>query len=277
MVTAGSVDGAASQIRPEHGALPLTILPGEHAVEVSWRAAAGAGWLLSPAPVDLHTPARNITTRLTLPPRRWVLGAYGAGVGPVFQYWLELALFVVLASVLGRLASSPLRVFEWLCLGLGLSILSWWVLLLVAAWLYALRWREQRSATALGNHRFNLMQAALGLLTLSAALALVLCGVRYGLRGTPDMGVGSTEAASTYTWFNDATPAALPQPLLISVPLSVYRALMFAWSVWVAVALARWLRRSWMGLTREGLWRRQPPLAAVATGEDAPPAAVPNP
>ena len=280
MVTAVSVDGAPSQIRPERGELPLTILPGEHAVEVNWRAPAGADWLLRPAAIDLHAPASNITTEVTLPPRRWVLGAYGAGVGPVFVYWLELVLFVVLAWRLGRLGSSPLRVAEWLWLGLGLSMLSWWVLLLVAVWLYALRWREQYSAAALSAARFNLMQAALGLLTLGAVLALVLCGVRYGLRGTPDLGVGVVDPASTFTWFNDATRAALPQPVLISVPLLVYRVLMFAWSVWVAVALARWLRRSWMGLTREGLWRLAPGSAAAAEGSagvGAPPAAVPNP
>jgi hypothetical protein len=107
-----------------------------------------------------------------------------------------------------------------------------------------MRWRERMTTSqAPTRRRFNILQVVLAALTVVAVTSLVFSGVRYGLLATPDMGVtGPGSYRSTFTWFVDRTSATLPQPTVYSVPMWVYRTIIFAWALWIALALARWLR-----------------------------------
>lgn len=265
-VTHVAVDGSPTQIRPEGGELPLSILPGQHTVSIGWRSQQGESPASSPDAVDLRAPSGNVATNIALPADRWPLVAFGAGVGPAFLYWGELLVFIVVASLLGRWPQSPLRTTEWLLLGLGLSTLSWSVLVTVAAWLFAMRWRERwRGAHRVTRWQFNLLQCALAVLTLVAVATLILSGVRYGLLASPDMGVaGPGSGDHTFGWFLDRTASALPRPVVYSLPLWVYRAIMFAWALWVALALARWLRFAWRAWSSGGFWRGEAPTLPAA-------------
>src|SRR5262249_42061432 len=151
--------------------------PGEHNVTVAWEMPDGASLRTRPAAVDLQSAASNVRTVVTLPEDRWPLFALGHGVGPALLYWSELAVFLVAAVLLGRWNRSPLRTHEWLLLGLGLSTLSWFVLLLVAVWLFAIDWRERWPAEVV-RWRFNSVQVLLALLTVIAVAALVFWGIR---------------------------------------------------------------------------------------------------
>jgi hypothetical protein len=265
IVTRVFVDGDSVAIRPEGGQLALSVLPGEHTVGLDLRSNRGESFAARPELIDLHTSASNVQTSLSLSANRWPLFALGKGVGPAFLYWGELLVFMVVAIVLGRLPNSPLRTGEWLLLGLGLSTISWTVLLLVAVWLFAMHWRERSTASqVLTPRQFNARQVALAALTFVAVTSLVFSGVRYGLLATPDMGVtgpgshGSTStwfAGNTFSWFVDRTSTALPQPTVYSVPMWVYRTIMFAWALWIALALARWLGFAWRAWSSGGYWR----------------------
>ncbi|TLY96779.1 MAG: hypothetical protein E6K44_01255 [Gammaproteobacteria bacterium] len=210
-----------------------------------------------PDTVDLRAPSSNVMTTLALPADRWPLVAIGGGVGPAFLYWGELLVFLVVATLLGRWPRSPLRTSEWLMLGLGLSTLSWRVFVTVAAWLFAMSWREQwRGAYDLKRWQFNMLQCALAALTLFAVTSLVFSGVRYGLLASPDMGVtGPGSSGNTFSWFVDRAASTLPHPVVYSLPLWVYRTIMFAWALWIALALARWLRFAWRAWSAGGTWR----------------------
>ena len=165
IVTRVAVDGESVAIRPDGGELALSVLPGEHDVELAWRSSTGESFAAKPAPVDLHTSASNVQTSVSISSNRWPLFALGEGVGPAFLYWGELLVFLAIAIVLGRLSNSPLSIAEWLLLGLGLSTISWTVLLLVAVWLFAMRWRERTAASqVLTPSRFNVLQVVLGIL-----------------------------------------------------------------------------------------------------------------
>jgi hypothetical protein len=206
--------------------------------------------------VDLRTPASNIETAVVLPADRWVLFATGPGVGPAILYWSELVAFIATAWLLGRYRRSPLRTHEWLLLGLGLSTLSWLVFAFVALWLLAMRWREHWKPSDVSVWRFNAVQILLVLLTLSAVATLVFAGIRQSLLASPDMGVaGVGSGDDTFRWFLDQAASGLPRPLIISVPMWVFRAVMFAWALWVVVALARWLRWAWSAWKTNGFWR----------------------
>ena len=255
-VTQVTVDGTEVPLRPTDGKLPLALLPGAHGITVSWTTAAGVAFRLRPDPVNLNSPASNVRTTLRLPDNRWPLLAFGGGVGPAVLYWGELIVFIIAAWLLGRSSQSPLKTHEWLLLGLGLSTLSWPVLLGVGAWLFSMRWREQWDGGELPRWQFNSVQVLLALVTVIAVSSLVFSGIRYGLLAQPDMGIaGLGSGGNTFAWFQDQTRSALPSPTVISVPMWIYRLLMFAWAFWIALALARWLRFAWHAWTARGFWR----------------------
>ncbi len=244
-VTALEIDGKPASLRPERGELSLALLPGEHSIEVRWMDSNPVRSFTRLPAVDLHAPAGNVTTTIESGPDRWVLFAFGSGLGPAILYWAELGVFLIVATLLGRWPASPLRTREWILLGLGLSMLSWAVLMLVAVWLWAMRWRAGW-AGEVGRWRFNLTQSALAVLTVCAVGALVLAGIRQALVSAPDMSIaGDGSAAGVLAWFVDHTAGPLPRPEVISAPLWLYRLLMFAWAFWAAAALLRWTRGAW--------------------------------
>jgi len=255
-VTQVVVDGAEVPLRPTGGELPLGLLPGAHSIGVNWTTTAGATFRVQPDAVDLNSPASNVRTTVRLPEDRWPLLAYGGGVGPAILYWGEVVVFLIMAWLLGRSQHSPLRTHEWLLLGVGLSTLSWSVLVAVGVWLFLMRWREKWDGSALPQWQFNAVQLLLALFTFFAVSSLVFSGIRYGLLAQPDMGVvGPGSGGNTFAWFMDQTTSALPQPSVISAPMWIYRLLMFAWAFWIAVALVRWLRFAWHAWTAREFWR----------------------
>src|SRR5262249_10948695 len=138
----------------------------------------------------------------------------------------------------------------------------------VAVWLFAIDWRERWPA-AVGRWRFNSVQVLLALLTVAAVAALVFWGIRESLLASPDMGVsGPGSYGGMFQWFVDRSASALPRPAILSVPMWVYRTLMFAWALWLVLALLRWLRWAWRAWKSNGLWRGKPaaPAAAIAAG-----------
>ncbi|HNS26483.1 MAG TPA: hypothetical protein PKN91_00025 [Steroidobacteraceae bacterium] len=254
-ITSVTVDGEALALRPENGELSIPILPGEHTVTVSSTHASGVATIVKPEPLDLGAPASNVRTTLSLPANRWALFAAGDGVGPAILYWSELVAFLLTAWLVGRSGRSPLRTHEWVLLGLGLSTLSWGVLALVAIWLFAMKWREGWAGQVV-RWQFNTVQVLLAVLTYWAVTALLFYGIRDGLLSTPDMGVtGPGSGGNRYSWFLDRTGGALPRPMVLSLPLWVFKSLVFVWAVWAAFAVLRWLRAAWNAWKSGGYWR----------------------
>jgi hypothetical protein len=256
-VNSVSFDGRPQQLRPEKGELPLSLTPGAHSLQIVWEEPRDVGMHTQPSPVSLQTPASNINTLVQLPDSRWVLAAWGPGVGPAVLYWGELVVFIAVAWLLGRWTHSPLRFTEWLLLGLGLSTQSWFVFSLTAVWLVAMRWRERWQPPAeLARWRFNAVQVVLAIFTFIAILTLVFSGIRNGLLAQPDMHISGTGSAyAGYSWFQDQTAGVIEGPSIYSVPMWVYRALFFAWASWMAFALVRWLRWAFNAWKANGLWR----------------------
>jgi hypothetical protein len=253
-VTQVTNDGAPVPVRPDKGKLSLSLLPGAHSIAIQWTAPRGAGVATRPDRIDLGSEAANITTAVSLPEDRWILFVHGPGVGATLLYWGELCIFALVAAGLALLPRSPLRFHSWLLLGLGLSTLSWWVFAGVAAWLLVMRWRRDWNHDAFPRWPFNVVQASLATFTVIAVSSLVFSGVRYGLLARPDMGiVGGGNGA--LEWFLDHSQSLLPEPVVISLPMWVYRALMFAWALWIALGLSRWLRDAWAAWIRGGMWR----------------------
>ena len=257
-VTGVALDGQNIPVRVEKGELPLALLPGAHRVQINWQSDEGTSLLTRPPRVDLEVPSSNIGTVVRIPGDRWVLYAGGSGIGPVILYWGELIVFFLLAVLLGRMRRAPLRSYEWLILGLGLSTFSWSALLLFAIWIFAMRWREEIAVEQLSARKFNLLQVILIMLSLAAVISLV-AAIPYGLLATPDMRVaGVGQQANELSWFNDQAAGELPMPWILSLSLWWYKAAMLLWALWLAFALVRWLPIAWRALGAGGFWRKTP-------------------
>jgi hypothetical protein len=260
-----SADGQPLVLRDQDGRLELPLLPGAHSLQIDWQVDEGYSVATRPGTVALGAPASNVTTTIALPPSRWLLAAAGGGVGPAILYWAELAVFVTLALLLGRLRRTPLATHEWLLVGLGLSTFSWGVLLVFAAWVFALEWRG-RWAADVRPWIFDGTQIALALLTL-VALGSLLAAIPNGLLGSPDMHVsGSGSHAGQLEWLHDRVDGELPRPVVESVSIWFYKAAMLAWALWLSFALVRWVRWAWAAFSAGRLWqpiRRKPQTGPV--------------
>ncbi|HEX5034517.1 MAG TPA: hypothetical protein VFW62_08565, partial [bacterium] len=219
--------------------------------------------------ISLGSPSVNTEIQLHLPQNRWVLFAGGLRVGPAVLFWSMLGIVILASFVLGQSRLTPLKFHHWLLLGFGLTQVPIWASLIFAGWLLALGWRERKPVS--GTFSFDLFQILLVLWTL-AALIVIFVSIQQGLLGMPDMQISGNGSSNTFLrWFNDRSPATLPQTWVISVPLFCYRLAMLAWALWLALALLRWMRWAWASLTSGGGWRplRRPP--AAVTVPPAPP------
>src|SRR5690606_10251446 len=63
-VTQVQVDGQPVPLRPDGGELPLSLLVGEHEVDIQWTAPRGAAIVTRPDLIDLGMPASNVSTRI---------------------------------------------------------------------------------------------------------------------------------------------------------------------------------------------------------------------
>lgn len=171
-------------------------------------------------------------------------------MGPTVLFWGLVVVLVLIARGLGRSRITPLRSWDWLLLGLGLSQAGIWVGVLFASWLFALGLRSLLAQDLPGDlppWRFNLMQTRLVLLSL-AALAALFAAVEQGLLGLPEMQIaGNGSTAASLDWYQDRSGADLPGVWVVSVPMLGYRGLMLAWALWLAVRLLGWLRWGWAG------------------------------
>jgi hypothetical protein len=268
-VTLVRSDGDTLGLRPEKGDLSLPALPGRHSWTVNWRSASGAAVVTRAPKVGLSAPAGNLHIDVRIPEDRWVLYAFGAGVGPAILYWGELLVFIAVAWLIGRSRLTPLPARDWLLLGLGLSTFSWSVFGLFVLFVALFQWRA-RSGPAAEWRRFNLMQVGLALLAVAAVLAVV-AAVPGGLLAQPDMRLSGPGDYAGLGWFVDQTRDVLPRPGVVSVSLWWYKIAMLAWALWLSFVLTRWLKWAWEVFTRDGLWRSPPhvPPPARATPPEA--------
>jgi hypothetical protein len=244
-------DGQTVPLRPAGGVLPLTLTPGQHQVTVAFSRGNGVAFVSRSPAIDLGVEGTNVHTELALPRDRWILFAWGNGVGPAILYWGELAVFIVIALALGRVRRTPLRTRDWLLLGLGLSTFSWWVLIVFGAWLFVLDRRHEIHIRP--RWQFNTAQILLAVFSV-AALGILVSAIPYGLLGEPDMGV-LNGGDDLMPWFMDRSAPQLPQPFVLSVSIWFYKVAMLLWALWLSFALLRWLPWAWRQYASEGLWR----------------------
>lgn len=261
------IDGVPQVLAGDGREAVVPLHPGEQGVVVGWRSDNDTGLQVSTPALQLGKPLANIDIVMNVPRERWPLFAGGPGAGPAVLYWGVLLVVVAVALVLARVPHSPLRAHEWLLLGIGMSstMLAW--TLVVVAWFFVLvargradpsRWKQPGL--------FNFTQLMLALFTL-LALGVLFSAVPQSLvLGNPDMQIqGNGSNAAMLHWFVDRVADAggtIGQGWLVSLPMWAYRLLMLAWSLWLALALVRWLKWGWQQYSAGGLWLSEPKVLA---------------
>jgi hypothetical protein len=247
--------------------LELPITPGTSELRVEYRTELASAWALRVPRVELAGASANISTSIERPMDRWLLYTSGQGMGPVVLFWAKFLAIILFAAILGRLGLGPFGTKEWLLLGLGLSTLPIPLMLVPVLWVWLLVVRvDQPRESVFG---FNLMQIALSILTL-VVLMLLYRAVENGLIFSPDMMIrGQGSSSSQLLWYQDYASDSLPQPLMITAPMWLWRAVMLAWSMWLVFSLIRWLRWGFECFSSQELWKKsstgKTPPAATTT------------
>lgn len=239
----------------EPGAVEFPVSPGSQQVTVLWRQPREAGSSVQAPEVDLQHPAVNADVNITLPQDRWILLTWGGPVlGPAVKYWTYLLAAFVFAIGLGFLPWTPLKHWQWFLLAVGLSQLSPPAALCAVAWLPLLGLRREHYPRE-GWFGFNVLQLAMLALVAAGMLALYTA-VELGLLGLPHMQVeGNSSYGNVLHWTQDRIAGPMPRPQVYSAPLWLFRVVMLAWSLWLAVSLLSWLRWGWEGFSQGGVLR----------------------
>jgi len=254
-LTGVAVNGISQPLQLQNQRLILALNPGKQRVTVDWHTDEGISARYLTPTVDLGSDSVNTRIVLNPPNDRWILFTAGPLLGPAVLFWGQLIVITFGALALARYGQTPLSTGQWFLLGIGLSQAGIAATVLVVGWLLLLGKRKVLDDT-LNKWSFDLLQIVLVLLTLAALVAL-LYAINQGLLGPPTMQIaGNGSSAYQLQWYQDRSPAQLPQAWVISAPLLVYRALMLAWALWLAFALLRWLNWGWQCFTSGGIWRR---------------------
>jgi hypothetical protein len=261
-------DGREIPAYVEGRIVPILIEPGAHGIELEWREDRGMVRAFHVPQLGLGSSAVNASIQTTVPEDRWLLFASGPTVGPVVLLWSLLVVLVAVALLLARLVDTPLSTAAWIALAIGAGQAGLTPALIVLAFLAAVSARE-RWGSALTHWKFNLMQIVFALFA-AVAIAVLFEAVHNGLLGRPAMlvaGNGSTDLL--LRWYQDRVAATTPAATVFSLPLWVWRVLMLAWSVWLALSVVRIAGWTWQAFGSGGRWQkmRRIPKTQASTPE----------
>ena len=249
-----SIDGQTQPIRQQGRKLTLPVNPGKQDVLISWQEAKAIATAVTTPLLDLGQDSVNTNLSISLGQDRWVLFVMGPRMGPAVLFWGVLIVVFILSLGLGKITLTPLKNRHWFLLLMGLSQIPMASAGIVIAWLMLLGWRANQSATE--SRYFNALQIIIGGLTV-LSLSVLFAAVAQGLLNSPDMQInGNQSSAFLLNWYQDRSLPVLPTATVISVPLLVYRLLMLAWALWLAVSLLNWLKWGWSCFSSNGLWNK---------------------
>lgn len=273
------VDGVAQAVKSENGHVRISLSPGMRQVSVKWQEASGITTVFRSPQISTGAAGVNFRTVVDLPEKRWLIMAGGPMQGPAILLWGYLVLILVAAVLLPRLPYSPLKSWQWVLLGLGLTQVPSVVALMVAGWFFAIGARNRIKGH--GAHTHNFIQLCLIGYTLTFLVTLTFA-VYEGLVSSPDMEVtGAGSYGSHLVWVSDRSPGAFAPVWALSLSIWVWRIFMLAWALWLSRSLLTWLKWAWNEMSEGYFWAPKAPAKQRITVPAPPPtpgpaAAVPE-
>ena len=253
-----TIDGIETTQQQEGNIVIIPLHPGLQNISIKWLLASGVVFNSRTPAIKLGAPASNIDISMSLPQSRWPLLVTGPDIGPAMLYWGVLIVILFIAILLGRAIKRfqlniPVNTYQWILLAIGMSTVNMVGCIFVVFWFFAL---EARTKLALPDKRwkFNLMQFVFIVLTVVAVVCLCAT-IPVSLLSAPDMQItGNGSFNYNYMWYQDYSGELLPYGQVYSVPISVYRIAMLAWSLWLVFALLRWVKWGWGCFSFQQLW-----------------------
>jgi hypothetical protein len=230
--------------------VPLS--PGSQQIEIKMNSPSGISTFFQVPKINIGLDSVNSEIEIKTG-ARWVWFVRGPQQGPAILFYSELLIILLVAIALGLSKLTPLSIFKWIVLGLGLSQSGLIPCVIIVAWFAALQYRKLKGALLSGG-AFNCLQIVLVLLTVFSSGAIIYA-VQHGLLGHPDMQiVGNGSNSYFLRWYQDHIAATLPQPIVVSIPIMAYRILMLIWALWLAFNLLAWVKWGWDCITTEKTW-----------------------
>ena len=185
-------------------------------------------------------------------------------------YWGVFCVIVLGAILLTLLTRRlgldlPIGLVGWLLLGIGLSTVNTYGVVIAAIFFFLLLYRQSMDPDSFSRRQFNSIQVLIGLWTGITVLCL-LAAIPLGLLSSPNMIVsGNGSSSHFFKFFQDRAAAdAFPIVTVLSVSLFVYRVTMLLWSLWLANRLISWAKWWWNAYSHNGLWRHKAPTTEQA-------------
>ncbi|HBJ33618.1 MAG TPA: hypothetical protein DDZ51_02425 [Planctomycetaceae bacterium] len=257
VVTSLTIDNQSMPVQRRDGSLVIPAKAGSQQVIVNWYVERSLGLRADMGRVVLPSAASNVDTTMEVPASRWVMWASGPQRGPAVRFWTILVVALLAAIGLSLLPKSPLRVWEWVLLAIGLTQVPLPAAMFVPAWLFLLAFRGSDEFGGLRPKAFNALQIVIVMMTIISLLILVYV-VSAGLLGSPDMFVlGNGSSQHFLRWLSPRSEAELPMAGMVSVSVWFYRLAMLFWALWLATSLIGWLANGWQNLSKHGFWRKE--------------------
>ena len=250
-----NVNDRTIPVQKKGAQVTIPLQPGEQRVVIKWQQEVPFSSFFKVSPLNIGHKAVNAEVSLHLPDQRWVLLAGGPSFGPAVLFWSYLVVIILAAFALGHVSVTPMKTWQWLLLGLGLTQVPAVLAVIIVGWLIVLGLRERQIMPQNGL-AFNTIQIGIVILTLIALWSL-FTAVKAGLVGMPKMQIsGNQSTVRVLNWTQDHVIETLPRPWVFSLSVWIYRVLMLAWSLWLALALLGWLKWGWSCITKGGGWRK---------------------
>lgn len=252
------IGGQAEPADWREGKLYLQLKPGQQDIQIEFETPTPLGFTTRSPAIRLGTSSVNAVVSMAIPYSRWPVLSFGPALGPAVLLWGLLGFLLVAAFGLSRYQPGKtfrLNYWEWLALLAPLCALEAAEALWAVIAVLALQGRERLGADNTKRWVWNLTQVVLGLLALSF-LGTLIAGVKTGLLGVPDMMVAGAGSSNwQWVWYQDRQGMDYAQAGMVSLPMWVWRALMLAWSFWIASRLIAWGAAAWRVASVGGLWR----------------------
>ncbi|MEM6823358.1 MAG: hypothetical protein AAF558_15630, partial [Verrucomicrobiota bacterium] len=248
-------NGTMIPVRRENESVIIPVQPGKQTIDLEWRVDRPLGTVAKMDAVTLPVESSNIASSMRVPGSRWVLWTFGPTQGPAVRFWSVFVFAILFAWLLSRIPGLPLRFYEWFLLALGLTQVHLVAAIFVVSWLLLLRYRGSDAFQSIPTVIHNATQVVIAVLTV-IIFGVFLAIVNEGLLGRPEMFIeGNGSSRTNLIWYQPSEEAFLPSSGMISVSIWVYRVLMLAWALWLALVLIQWLKWAWMQFRTNGYWK----------------------
>lgn len=249
----------------EGSTITVPLVAGSHRLEVEWKVPVQKAFGQEAPMVESSLPLHNLQMEIVPPRKTWILQVFGPSLGPAVLFWGVLTVIIGAAFGLRWLQGvcrdragmqMPMKLHDWLLLGVGLCSVWHYALIPIALWLFVISWRATLEPEKIFRPRqFAALQVVLIVFCVFLVL-LVAALIPQSLLANPEMFIlGNGSSSHRLRWFQDMTPGQMPRFGYFALPSWVFHGLMLVWSLWLARKAVQWLKFALRALQEGRAWK----------------------